>query len=126
MTNSHLGENAEIILNKSFVSALQKILNNRQSNLTAEELLSVSGLQVTRNALEETVEEELSMAARALKRQCISQNVSNFLDVRFIVPTSNMCERLFSEAGHGLNSRRMHTILSNFESQMFLHTNKAF
>jgi hypothetical protein len=49
---------------------------------------------------------------------------SKYMDLRFIVPTSNMCERLFSEAGYGHNYRRMRSLPSNFEAQLFLRTNK--
>jgi len=29
-----------------------------------------------------------------------------YLDLRFLCPTSNMCERLFSIAGYAMNDRR--------------------
>ncbi len=45
------------------------------------------------------------------------------MDLRFIVPASNMCERLFSTAGFALTTRRRSTIPASFEKQMFLHAN---
>ena len=44
---------------------------------------------------------------------------SKYMDLKFIIPTSNICERLFSAAGYGLNDRRQAILPANFESQMF-------
>ena len=43
------------------------------------------------------------------------------MDLRFIRPTSNMCERLFSVAVYALNDRRKSVLPVNFERQLFLH-----
>ncbi len=49
-------------------------------------------------------EESLSLAARALKRRKVQQRTSAcYVDTRFVVPTSTMCERLFYVAGWALN-----------------------
>lgn len=47
-----------------------------------------------------------------------------YMDPHFLVPTSNICERLFSKAGFCLSDRRSKILPSNFESQIFLHVNK--
>ncbi|KAG7338256.1 hypothetical protein IV203_014785 [Nitzschia inconspicua] len=73
----------------------------------------------TRTGEERDADAGLSLAEKALKRlRLVSTTTSKsaFMDLHFIVPTSNMCERLFSEAGYGLNSRRMRTLPSNFET----------
>ncbi len=66
-----------------------------------------------------------SLAERALKRRRLSagETMDSYIDMRCIVPTSNMCERLFSKAGYTLNDRRQGTLPANFEAQMFLHAN---
>ncbi len=46
-----------------------------------------------------------------------------YMDLRFVTPTSNMCERLFSISGYALDNRRRGIIPANFEKQMFLHAN---
>ena len=42
---------------------------------------------------------ELSTAERALKKICMSNNhLEQFIDTRFLLPTSTVCERLFPNA----------------------------
>ena len=50
---------------------------------------------------------------------------NNFLDTRFILPTSNICERLFSKAGFALSDRRKSIHPAALEEQMFLHINSS-
>ncbi len=45
------------------------------------------------------------------------------MDLRFLLPTSNACERLFSRAGYVLGDRRQSIHPANFEQQMFLFAN---
>ncbi len=46
-----------------------------------------------------------------------------YMDLRFVVPTSNMCERVFSISEYALDDRRRGNIPANFELQIFLHAN---
>lgn len=48
---------------------------------------------------------------------------AEYSDTRFLVPTSNMVERLFCKAGYALNERRSGLLPNNPESQFFLHIN---
>lgn len=66
-----------------------------------------------------------SLAERAIKKQKLDCGVigAHYMDVRFLIPTSNFSERIFSTAGHVLNDRRKPISPTNLESQMFLHTN---
>lgn len=50
---------------------------------------------------------------------------SKYLDLRFIVATSNLCEPLFSRAGHAIGSCREGALPSIIESQLFLNVNSA-
>ena len=45
------------------------------------------------------------------------------IDPRFILPTTNTCERLLSVAGNALSDRRQEIHPANFEKQMFLKVN---
>lgn len=66
-----------------------------------------------------------SYVERALKRfKNTSGKGRQFEDLRFLLPTSNICERLFSKAGHVLNDPRMALLPANFEVQLFLHLNR--
>ncbi len=42
-----------------------------------------------------------------------------YIDTRFLLPTSNICERLFSVAGHALGDRRKPITPLHLEEQMF-------
>lgn len=48
---------------------------------------------------------------------------SEYVDMRFIVPTFNIFERLFSIAGYTINDRRKGALPSNIEMQLFHHDN---
>ncbi|ETV82391.1 hypothetical protein H257_05043 [Aphanomyces astaci] len=63
------------------------------------------------------------MASRAKKRRKMQQSCRGFMDCRFLRPTSNMCERLFSVTKWALTDRCQSMLPSNFEEQMFLHSN---
>jgi len=68
---------------------------------------------------------ELSFAERALKRQksVSSVNSEEFIDTRFVLPTSNDCERLFSKVKYLWDDRRQSLLPMNLESQLFLNLN---
>ncbi len=46
---------------------------------------------------------------------------NTFIDRRFILPTSNDCERVFSKVGYLLNDLRKSVLPMNLESQIFLN-----
>lgn len=48
------------------------------------------------------------------------------MDTRFILSTSNLCERLFSLACYTLNDRRRQALPAHIESQLFLHFNQDY
>ena len=70
----------------------------------------------------------LSFVERAMKRRrlSISNSKARYIDTRFIVPHSNMCERFFSKAGYTFSDRRKLMLPANLEEQLFLHTNSRF
>lgn len=45
------------------------------------------------------------------------------MDTRYLLPISNVYERIFSIAGHALTNCHRELPLSNFESQLFLYIN---
>ncbi len=68
-------------------------------------------------------DETLSFADQILKKRKIDVATSAYIDLRFLLPTSNICERLFSKAGQALCKRRKGTSPVGFEQQLFLHVN---
>lgn len=50
-----------------------------------------------------------------------------YVDLSLLLPTTNICERLFSKVGYALADRRKGLLSSNFESHMFFCTStKSF
>lgn len=68
----------------------------------------------------------LSFVDRALKRQKRLYLNSNkpYMDTRFLIATSNVCERLFSKVGNVLTDGRKSLAPANLEAQIFLNTNR--
>lgn len=50
---------------------------------------------------------------------------SKYTDLRFLVPTSDLCERLFSTFLNALSDRIKGLRPSNLEMQIFLHPNSS-
>jgi len=121
-----LGADADIVAMPGFETALVKVQRGLASTLTDEEILAVAHLRSHELQEEQANEEDdgLSLAERALKRQRTDQE-RTYVDTRFLVPTSNMCERLFSDAKMTHGDRRGRLLPVNFEAQLFLHANTA-
>ncbi|ETV84120.1 hypothetical protein H257_03430 [Aphanomyces astaci] len=68
-------------------------------------------------------EKHETYAERALKRQRRVPSEDKFLDCRFIIPTSNICERFFSATKRAIGDHRCGSLPKNFESQSFLYAN---
>jgi hypothetical protein len=125
-----LSANSEIVLDKTFESAIVKLQQGKIESLSSSELRSVKHLKIQSQDVEDITDEHnqsISFAERILKKQKIEEVISSssYVDLRFLIPTSNICERLFSEAGFCFNERRMSVLPINAESQMFLHLNSS-
>lgn len=128
-TNDKLRPDADIILNPEFESAIAKIQDNKESTLSSLENISVENLKAeaeTNRQINQS-EENLSIVERSRKRRRLSLNCNGvkYIDLSFIVPTSNICERLFSIAGFALTDRRQSISPARFEGQIFLHVNSS-
>lgn len=68
------------------------------------------------------------IASRAMKRLRTTASCakSEYMDTRYLVLTSNVCERMFSIANHTLTNQRRGILLVNFECQIFLYMNLKF
>lgn len=64
-----------------------------------------------------------SLAERALKRRRMNAVEAHncYVDISFIIPTSNLCERLFSKAGYALNDSRQGTLPAHFEALLLVY-----
>jgi hypothetical protein len=121
-TQPYIGRDGNIVMCKHFENAVVKILHCQEHTLSTAEADAVACLN-----LDVIVEpdSELDFASAVLKRRKI-QSVSLYMDCRFILPTSNVCERFFSTAGYCLNDYRQNILPLNLEKQLFLKVNKAF
>lgn len=65
---------------------------------------------------------------RAAKRlqTSVSSVKSEYADTLYLVPTSNVGERMFSFAGHAITNQRQGILSVNFECQIFLYMNFKF
>ena len=124
-TSGKLSSRAAIVHCAEFESAIVNLQRQNAAGLSYEEEESVKCLRVEKHPIEDVSSDGLSFAERALKRQkCMNMEASHdYMDSRFCIPTSNLCERLFSRVGYALSQRRRGISPVNLESQLFLHFN---
>jgi len=129
-TSARLSSSAKIVHQQEFESAIVKLQDKKMELLTTEEKKSIEHLKCKDSEIitENNSVDSLSYAEQALKKRKINHEKAGscYMDTRYIVPTSNMCERLFSKTGYALSDRRGNILPSNFEEQIFLHANSSF
>ncbi len=91
-----------------FESAVIKVQRGNALALSREEKNSIVQLKLTTQEENQASDDELSFVERVLKLQMSTSEISAavFMDTRFLVPTSNVCERLFSKVGYALSDYR--------------------
>jgi hypothetical protein len=129
-----IGINATIIRNKTFESACVNLLLDGQ--LSAPEIEEVDSLRISTNCdiilsniedRERNIETLAERLESERKRRKVSpQSNVCYLSPKFILPTSNCCERFFSKAGYVLNRRRRGILPINLEAQLFLNVNHRY
>jgi hypothetical protein len=131
---TYISETAEIIHSNHFESAICKILNGKESDLTILEKDSVkhclkSNSNNNSDASPSSESPMMTLAQRALKKKKIEtealKNVSAYIDLKIAKPTSNIAEQFFSIAGYTFPQRRQGTHPANIEMQLFLNVNRA-
>ena len=97
------------------------------ADLTAIEMKSVQCLKMQHVESSEadctsSLSDNLSMAARARKKRRISMaHMNQYAVPRFILLTTNICERLFSVAVNAHCDRRQGILAANFVSNGYIH-----
>ncbi len=127
-TAKYLNFDAEIVNNPAFESAIVKVLNKVQEQLTPCEQDSIRQLRQNSSLVvnsEPTFRQDKTFAENILlnKRRRIAPSAELYIDARFVMPTSNIVERLFSRAKIVLNDRRQSLYPVNFEMLLFLNAN---
>ncbi|KAH9176476.1 hypothetical protein AeNC1_017587 [Aphanomyces euteiches] len=121
-----LSTEAGIVANIEFENAVVYALRDMTSTLNDSERLSVQNMRVEVATPSEDRIEHSSLAERAEKRMKKSCGETGYIDGHFIRPTSDICERFFSQTKYVFTDRRRPMSPQSFERQMFLNANKDF
>ena len=121
-----ISESARIVRYPKFESGIVKIQRGSVNELSDSERELISSLLLEEEANDYEDEVDLTFAQRATKRQKLTHQCrnGNYMDSRFIVPNSNVYERLFSNACFVLSDGRKGLNPANLEMQLFLHLNR--
>lgn len=117
---SYLGVNAEIVKCPRFESAIVKILRNEEQTMTEDEKDDAN--QFLKPALlpaDPLNESPREMLSRIDKTR--NSTDRKYIDLSWILGTSNNVERLFSESKNVMTDKRRHMDAYTFESIMFLN-----
>ena len=132
-TKKYLDPMAPIVHSPVLKSAVCKLQNRQQSDLTEGEKAEISNLLIqsvskpvdVRNVNEE--EDFASSIIKKRKQECETKSPDRmYIDTRFLLPTSNNLERFFSTADITYSDIRQRVLPQNLEMQLFLKTNKKF
>ncbi|RLN26561.1 hypothetical protein BBJ28_00020421 [Nothophytophthora sp. Chile5] len=124
MTVEHLKPSAKIVHSPAFESAVVKLLPDQPLARAEEEA-------VTRFVISATIKnkgpERVDFATATLRQAKRPRHASStkYMDLlRMIPPTTNRCERLFSQCRLILTPLRSSLLPANFEKIVFLHANR--
>lgn len=127
-TEVRLEADVKIIFYSEFESGMVKILESKTDMLTIQENSAVPMFEISEPSSKGNEQEaQLNLGQRVMKKRRIDQRrkTQGYMDLRFILPISNICERLFPVAGFVLGGRRRSILSSNLETHMFLHVNSS-
>ena len=96
--------------------------------LDAEELSAVPALKKEVTASHTVTNEPENSVSEFIQRRKIAkaEHDNDYIDTRFLSPTSNLVERFFSVSGHAYDDFCQNMSPMNLEMQLFLKTNKRF
>jgi hypothetical protein len=138
----HCTADSRIVVDVHFESAVVKIQRAQQSqdnlSLSSPEEQTVAHLLKKQNISDERSEKEraesqdqmpelqtlLHSVEKRKKGPASTTAGSQYLDLRFIRPTTNICERQFSVSGFTYNKNRQGLLPTNLEMQLFLKANE--
>ena len=118
----YLGPDAGIVHSKTFESAILKIQNDRADSLTLCEKKLVVNLKLS--SIDGEPDAEAHFAETLLTKR--KGGSEQYIDTRFIQPTSNICKRFFSTAGYAFNDYRRSLLPRHLEMQLYLKLDKKF
>ena len=131
---TYLGIDADIVLDEDLENAIVKILEEKEDQLTPLELIAVERFLLPvpasstgGSALPPEISDGLDIAERFLKkRRTDAKAPTKYVNLKIVLPTSNVVERLFSCAKLILTDLRASLSPKNFEMLIFLKVNMEF
>ncbi|RLN32399.1 hypothetical protein BBJ28_00018242 [Nothophytophthora sp. Chile5] len=123
-TVEYLKPSAKIVHSQAFENAIVKLISDRSLSTTEE--LAIARFAVS-TAAQITVPEKVDFATATLRQAKRPRHAptAKYQDLlRLVPPTSNRCERLFSQCKLILTPRRSRLLPANFETLVFLRANR--
>lgn len=122
-----ISSTTSIICDKSFESGLVQLHQGLSSELKYMEQCSVSkfakSITVSNDGVSQTEPEYILLRACKRQKRDLLKNVAGYQYVGRVLPTSNICERLFSRAIYAMNRHHMALLNVSFECHMLLCAN---
>jgi hypothetical protein len=129
---SHLAPDAAIVLNPDFENGVVKVLDGELNQLTVDERRALAPFEratVVATAAPRASVEPSGVALdvlRAKRARVADRVIMEYEDLRCILPTSNIVERVFSKAKLVYSPQRQRLSPETLEIIMFLGANRAF
>ena len=126
--STRLSSDAPIVHNVDFEFALVKLQDNRTNVLNDKEREAVKDFVSTDNPVRKSAaiqKDVLTFSEQARKKRKVSSGAGVYIDTKFVIPTSNIVERLISVAGDVFGDHRHRLTPLNFEQQLFLKKNSG-
>jgi|TARA_B100002003_G_C14069055_1_gene514337 hypothetical protein len=137
--NCRIGKEAKIIKFPDFENGVVKILEKKESKLTVAEDAAVYMLlkpvtEADKDGNDDTDETEVISTAQAVLNKCkrmrseekVDETTGAYINPKFICPTSNIVERLFSRCKLTLTSLRTRLSPEHLESIIYLLYNRTY
>jgi hypothetical protein len=124
----YLSPNATLIRYPVFEQAILKVMREEEAQLTQQEKESLRKFEVeTKQAVEEVEDQQpRSIIRRVKRRRIVNSEGSNYISMNVVTPTSNSCERFFSQCGHVWSKQRKSMSPLHLEMILFLKVNRNF
>lgn len=126
--DARLNQLARIKHSSVLESAVMKIQDAREQDLTTTENRAVLGPLLEQSAALETDPVSDCIVEQVIKRLRASVKTAKFeyLDTHYLLPTPNVGKPVFSTSVHALTSRHREILPHNFATQKFLYINWNF
>ena len=131
----HLLPNHQLIHTPDFENAIVKILNKEENTLTEDEKETVTCFRFNVIPVEdpepaegndEPTPAEVMLVEMNAKKKLLLEERSEYIDLSWINPTSDIVEQFFSQVNFTYSDRRKSLLPENLEMIMFLKMNERF